>query len=836
MTGFYRIKNLVRDYHLHDTQLNAALSVETLDIELGGIIAVVGGSGSGKTTLLNLLSGLEPADVTTESVLELQLADGKLLSLIGGNADEFPHSKVSYVFQQGYLLNQASIEINLAMTRRAAGLVADRPSLESLLELAQLNAADSEPQEKKGLNDRAVTLSGGQQQRINIARALGREPELLFADELSSSLDPETAIEVLSNIRQWVYGGESPTDRRQLKRTMLWVTHDYDLASQFADALLVLKDGGVAKNCERPLELSQMAEKVTAAKIQQWVSTGEVPAVETEPVVKSGQDGRAGQDGKTEQEDAAKQNITTGPNVVVGQNVDVVQNTELNIAASNAVTKDDSTVVNRSVANSSFVNVANKSDTAASDTLAPRQLVTGNLLAGIRLSLMEAFQSPYQTRYSWLNGLKQIARPLLGYSGWVRALQLAAILTLIIIITYGQKEVIRYFDAQLNDPSLRHVLVSQNMRQVKNTTLNDESLAQLSEHIGQFGRANQNVQPESTAFGRHTESVDAYPEGTDDIQSGYVAEIAIGIIAPDEPVYSTMAVHPIDEQSPVCDASVATSTSELIPYPDELGVVVSEKYLADYRDMFGRDLCKEPYIDLWDRGAPRTFQVVGFASKLPADGFEQYDAVMQTDVWRTWYARMDKRQMISFPRAAVYFNRANHSEVIGTLNDRGFAFDREIINKFERLMSTSSKLRNTFLVISYLTLAVAATVAGGLVWGYLVQNARAIAVLRAHDAWLWPLIGAIPFQLLLTFVYALLYVGLGMLVWNLLFGLPLFQHAMTVIGQGAWQPGPVSLSMIAPTVPRLVLTLGLMWLVGFLCIFIWRVTHRRLAHELRQAY
>lgn len=809
MPGYYRIKNLLRDYHLHDAKLNAALSVEALDIELGGIIAVVGGSGSGKTTLLNLLSGLEPADSSSDTVLELQLSEGKLLSLTGENAAEFPHRKVSYVFQQGYLLNQASIEINLAMTRRAAGLNADRESLETLLELAQLNAADSEPQEKKGLNDRAVTLSGGQQQRINIARALGREPELLFADELSSSLDPETAIEVLSNIRQWVYRGQSTSDRRQLKRTMLWVTHDYDLASQFADALLVLKDGGVAKNCEQPLELSQMTEKVTAAKIQHWVSIGEVPAA------------------RAEQKAVTEQKATAEPKAKAEQDLDAQQD----LSAVQHLSESNTGIKGHDAEE----HVADKSGAADSQAIAPRQLATGNLLAGIRLSLMEAFQSPHQTKYGWVNGLKQIARPLLGYSGWVRALQLAAILTLIIIITYGQKEVIRYFDAQLNDPSLRHVLVSQNMRQVKNTTLNDESLAQLSEHIGQLG-ANQKDQPESTAFGRHTESVDAYPEGTDDIQSGYVAEIAIGIIAPDEPVYRTMAVHPIDEQSPACDASVTTSTRELIPYPDELGVVVSEKYLADYRDMFGRDLCKEPYIDLWDRGAPRTFQVVGFASKLPADGFEQYDAVMQTDVWRTWYARMDKRQMISFPRAAVYFNRANHSEVIGTLNERGFAFDREIINKFERLMSTSSKLRNTFLVISYLTLAVAATVAGGLVWGYLVQNARAIAVLRAHDAWLWPLVGAIPFQLLLTFVYALLYVGLGMVVWNLLFGLSFFQQAMAVIGQGAWQPGPVSLSMITPTLPRLVLTLGLMWLVGFLCIFIWRITHRRLAHELRQAY
>ena len=64
MPGNYKIRCLKRDYAPLDSSLPAALDIEQLDIELGGIIAIVGGSGSGKTTLLNLISGLEAPDLS----------------------------------------------------------------------------------------------------------------------------------------------------------------------------------------------------------------------------------------------------------------------------------------------------------------------------------------------------------------------------------------------------------------------------------------------------------------------------------------------------------------------------------------------------------------------------------------------------------------------------------------------------------------------------------------------------------------------------------------------------------------------------------------------------
>lgn len=789
MAGYYKIRSLIRDYSPLDSALPPALDVAHLDIELGGIIAIVGGSGSGKTTLLNLISGLEAPDRLPgdqKTILDLQLSgDESPRDLASRRHDAFPFDKVSYVFQQGYLLSQASISVNLAMTRRAAGYLADKDSLEELLEVAQLNEEYQPEEARKQLSDRAVTLSGGQQQRINIARALGREPEIIFADELSSSLDPDKAEDVLSNLQSWTRQDHSLTDgsinRKNLKRTILWVTHDYSLASKYADAILVLNEGNLAKNCTSPIELGGTSQRVTAETIQSWVQQGEVP-----------------------------QSFTTRN--IESQHVE-------------DVTNEDQTADNK-----------NKKITVPAWKLA-----TGNIGSGITLSLMEAFRTPLRSRWTIVNGLKQLLRPLLGFSGWVKAIQLGAILALIMIITYGQKQVIRYFDQQLNDPSLRHVIVNQNMRQLNRTVINDESMQQLSADIGALSTASNSTlgtdtNYSHTAFPRHTETVDAYPEDVDDINTGYVPEFIIGVMHPDEPVYASLAVNVIDESQPSCQGGVVESPASLIPYADELLMIVSQQYFEQAKKMYGHDFCSDPRIDLWDRGSPKTFRIAGFVEKPPADSYEQFDALMQMDVWQTWYSRMDKRQMISFPRAAVYFNQSNHTGVINHLRDMAFSFDGEIINKFERLMTTSSRLRNTFMVISYLTLAVAATVAAGLIWGYLLQNAKSIAVLRAHNAWIWPLSAAIPFQLLLTFIYALVYILIGCLVWNLMLSVPDIQLVLQKIGGGAWQPAPIRWEFIAPTIPRLAMSLLVMLLVGFLCLFIWRVTHRKLAHELRQAY
>jgi len=786
MTGYYRIRNLRQDYNPQDSSNPPAIDIARLDIDLGGIIAIVGGSGSGKTTFLNLISGLEEVanGGSLQPVLDLKLANESAVlhlapSSNSGKQHAFPHNRVSYIFQQGYLLNQASIGINLAMTRRAAGLKADRISLEKLLTMAQLHEdSDNSQQLQKTLSDRTFTLSGGQQQRINIARALGREPDILFADELSSSLDPHRARLVLTELRNWLWEGSysAGANRRNLNRTMLWVTHDYELASNFADAIIVLHEGTVAEHCERPIECNENRPAIKSSDLLLWVKTGHIPQAYREP-------------------------------------------------------SDDSVLVPEAVVYEHRVDAENINRV---QEISPLQIITGNIGSGIALSWLEAFPLPRPTGSRIVGFARGLTRPLFGFSHWARALQLAAVILLIMIITYGREVVIAYFDAQLNDPALRHVIVQQNTKELQRSIIDDDSLHELSTSISSSSGTSSN--DESVAFGRFTEFVDAYPKGIDETNPGYIAEITVGVLDREEPVYHSLAVFPLDALRPGCTNDTTQSPIDLIPYSDELALIVSQNYIREVEKIYSIDLCSNPFLDLWDAGSPRRFRVVGYVQSAPADGYEQFDAIMQVGVWRNWVSLVGKSQIESFSRAAVYFTQSNHAGVIEELYKRAFAFDREIVNKFERLIGTAAKLRDAFFVINWLSLIVAGTVAAGLIWSYLVQNAKSIAVLRAHAAWVWPLVAAIPFQLLLTFFYSMLYIAFVIILWNWLAVQSPIVTLVANLTSGAWAPAQVSWSMVKTTLPWVFASLVAMLLVGWVCLLVWRLTHRRLAHDLNQAY
>lgn len=790
MTGYYRIRNLKKDYNPQDSSSLAAIDIDQLDIDLGGIIAIVGSSGSGKTTFLNLISGLEAFDqnTNTPTILDLKLPGGSQVhhlaataSGTGGSAD-FPHDHVSYIFQQGYLLNQASIGINLAMTRRAAGLKADAQSLEKLLAMAKLN--DEDPGSKrhsKTLQDRTITLSGGQQQRINIARALGREPELLFADELSSSLDPHRARLVLTELRNWFWQGQYSVggDRKELQRTMLWVTHDYALACEFADAIIVLHEGKLAEHGERPVELNAHAKALSSSELLQWVNAGCI--AENYRLCAEGRE---------------IPGLSTHAENTASDNMPVPQ--------------------------------------APSQRISATQQIIGNLGSGVALSWLEAFPLTRSSASGAVNFARSVLRPVLGFSHWVRALQLAAVIALIMIITFGRDVVIRYFDAQLNDPSLRHVIVQQNTKELQRSIIDDTSLNELSASIA--NQSSDTAQVERSAFGRFTEYVDAYPQGLDQTNPGFIAEITIGVLDRSEPVYNSLNVYPLDAAKPGCNKATALSPQALIPYADELALIVSQNYIDEVKKIYDVDLCANPFLDLWDAGAPRTFRVVGFIESPPADGYDRFDAIMQIGVWRNWVSLVGKSAIESFSRASVYFTQSNHADVIDKLYARAFAFDSEIVNKFERLIGTSAKLRNTFSIINWLTLVVAATIAAGLTWSYLAQNSKSIAVLRAHAAWVWPLVSAIPFQLLLTFIYSLVYIAIAIGLWNVLVSVPFFIRQVAEFSNGTWVPSRLSWEMIEVTMPWVFGSLLAMLVVGWICLAVWRFTHRSLAHDLRQAY
>jgi iron(III) transport system ATP-binding protein len=195
----------------------AALVDFDLDIARGSRTAVVGPSGSGKTTLLRLIAGFEQPD-SGEIVL-----DGETIATPAASVPAHRRN-IGLVMQEGALFPHLSVVDNIRFgIRREPGSEARALELLSLVELERTMACRFPHQ-----------LSGGQQQRVALARALARRPHLMLLDEPFSALD--------TALREQMREATTRVLAEANVATML-VTHDQDEAMNFADQLLVLREG-----------------------------------------------------------------------------------------------------------------------------------------------------------------------------------------------------------------------------------------------------------------------------------------------------------------------------------------------------------------------------------------------------------------------------------------------------------------------------------------------------------------------------------------------------------------------------------------------------------------
>ncbi|VAV96997.1 Glycine betaine ABC transport system, ATP-binding protein OpuAA [hydrothermal vent metagenome] len=201
-------------------------AVCNVDLEIfeGEIFVIMGLSGSGKSTLVRLLSRLiEPTDG------ELLLDGQDMLKLSSKELIEIRRHKLGMVFQHFALLPHLTVLQNVAFPLTIQGqtkLQARERALE-VIELVGLKGReDYFPRE----------LSGGQQQRVGIARSLAVEPELWFLDEPFSALDPLIRREMQDEFLRL---------QGLLKKTIVFITHDFDEAIRLADRIAIMKDGAV---------------------------------------------------------------------------------------------------------------------------------------------------------------------------------------------------------------------------------------------------------------------------------------------------------------------------------------------------------------------------------------------------------------------------------------------------------------------------------------------------------------------------------------------------------------------------------------------------------------
>lgn len=206
-----------------------ALDRVSLSVDEGQFLAIQGTSGSGKSTLLNMLGGL---DHPTRG--EVLFSSKPLGPLSKKEMARYRRYSVGMIFQGFNLITTMSAEENVGLALAFAGLRGTQRRNRAKELLDRVGLADR-------LSHRPSELSGGEQQRVAIARALANRPKVLLADEPTGNLDSTRAHELLGLLRGMV-------DKDAL--TILMVTHDHELATSFADRIVLMRDGRVVNGSD----------------------------------------------------------------------------------------------------------------------------------------------------------------------------------------------------------------------------------------------------------------------------------------------------------------------------------------------------------------------------------------------------------------------------------------------------------------------------------------------------------------------------------------------------------------------------------------------------------
>jgi len=202
--------NICKSYHEMNEEI-VVLKQVNLTVHSGEMIAIIGASGSGKSTLLHILGGLASPDSGVVLVENQNMAN-----MQEKQRCHFRNRYLGFIYQFHHLLPEFSILDNVCMPLWIGGAASSRNAKNQAMDIL----------ERVGLtarrNHRMAELSGGERQRAAIARALVTHPRCILADELTGNLDHETALNVVSLMKELT---------RETQAGMILVTHDLSLAA-----------------------------------------------------------------------------------------------------------------------------------------------------------------------------------------------------------------------------------------------------------------------------------------------------------------------------------------------------------------------------------------------------------------------------------------------------------------------------------------------------------------------------------------------------------------------------------------------------------------------------
>ena len=236
-----QIKNICKQYKTGNL-IQKALDGVSLNLRDNEFVAILGPSGSGKTTLLNIIGGLDrydSGDLIINGISTKKYKDR--------DWDSYRNHTIGFVFQSYNLIPHQTVLSNVELALTISGVSKAERRKRAKRALEQVGLGD---QGHKKPNQ----MSGGQMQRVAIARALVNDPDILLADEPTGALDSETSIQVMDLLK------EVAKDR-----LVVMVTHNPELAYEYATRIVELKDG-VIRSDSNPFNVDNKTLKVPQHK------------------------------------------------------------------------------------------------------------------------------------------------------------------------------------------------------------------------------------------------------------------------------------------------------------------------------------------------------------------------------------------------------------------------------------------------------------------------------------------------------------------------------------------------------------------------------------------
>ncbi len=230
------IKHIKKSYKTGDF-VQKALNDVSIQFRQNEFVAILGPSGSGKTTLLNVLGGLDHYDsgdliINGKSTKNFKAADW----------DAYRNNSIGFIFQSYNLIGHISIQDNVEMALALSNVKKKerrKRAREALKSVGLLEHAHKRPNQ----------LSGGQMQRVAIARSLVNNPDIILADEPTGALDSNTSKQIMDLIQKIASD-----------KLVIMVTHNQDLAYQYATRVIEVKDGKVVSD-SNPLTKEEQEEE-----------------------------------------------------------------------------------------------------------------------------------------------------------------------------------------------------------------------------------------------------------------------------------------------------------------------------------------------------------------------------------------------------------------------------------------------------------------------------------------------------------------------------------------------------------------------------------------------